>query len=83
MDGQNDYYAYQVIYSPDDEEFVGLCGEFPSLSWLDKSPEKALEGIQKVVSEVVADMLENHEDIPEPFGERQFNRSALLQETTF
>ncbi len=28
-------YAYRVIWSEEDQEFVGLCAEFPSLSWLD------------------------------------------------
>jgi hypothetical protein len=35
---------------------VGLCTEFPSLSWLAASPEKALSGIRRVVGEVVAEM---------------------------
>ena len=28
-----DHYAYRVTWSPGDGEFVGLCAEFPSLSW--------------------------------------------------
>jgi hypothetical protein len=47
-----------------------LCAEFPSLSWLDETPDKALEGIRKVVSEAVADMRENKEDVPEPIANR-------------
>ena len=37
---------------PEDDEHVGLCAEFPSLSWLSKTPEAALKGIRRVVSEV-------------------------------
>ena len=48
--------SYRIIWSPEDGEYVGLCAEYPSLSWLAKAPEAALEGIRKVVSDVVADM---------------------------
>jgi hypothetical protein len=32
-----DKYSYRVTWSDDDSEFVGLCAEFPSLSWLSQS----------------------------------------------
>jgi predicted RNase H-like HicB family nuclease len=54
-------YTYSVTWSPDDNEHVALCAEFPSLSWLAKTPESALKGIQKVVADVVADMQANGE----------------------
>ena len=44
---------YNVIYSDNDQQFVGLCLEFPSLSWLDDTEEKALEGIKKVVDGII------------------------------
>lgn len=53
---ENDRYTYRVTWSEEDEEYVGLCAEFPSLSWLAAGPEAALQGIRRVVSEVVADM---------------------------
>jgi hypothetical protein len=43
---KNDRYTYRVTWSEDDQEYVGLCTEFPSLSWLDKTPESALKGIR-------------------------------------
>ena len=42
------HYTYRVTWSSDDNEHVGLCDEFPSLSWLAPYPEKALSGIRKV-----------------------------------
>ena len=48
--------TYRVTWSSDDNEHVGLCAEFPSLSWLAPSPEKALSGIRKVVADVVEEM---------------------------
>jgi len=29
-----DKYTYRVTWSEEDAEYVGLCAEFPSLSWL-------------------------------------------------
>ncbi len=58
------HYTYRVTWSPEDDEHVGLCAEFASLSWLEKTPEAALKGIQKVVAGVVADMQANGEPIP-------------------
>ena len=50
------HYTYRVTWSSDDNEHVGLCAEFPSLSWLAPAPEKALSGIRKVVVDVVDEM---------------------------
>ncbi len=48
--------TFTTKWSPEDAEHVGLCAEFPSLSWLAPTPEEALSGIRKVVSDVLADM---------------------------
>jgi predicted RNase H-like HicB family nuclease len=62
---KNDRYTYRVTWSEEDNEHVGLCAEFPSLSWLAQTPEAALKGIRKVVANVVADLEANGEAIPE------------------
>lgn len=67
------HYSYRIIWSEEDGEHIGLCSEFPSLSWLDQSPEKALAGIQNVVSDIVADMQKSKEKIPEPISERSYS----------
>lgn len=48
-------YAYRVEWSPEDDEFVGLVTEFPSLSWLAPTEDEALRGIIKVVQQIAAD----------------------------
>ena len=65
---KNDKYTYRVTWSEDDNEYVGLCAEFPSLSWLSSTPEAALKGIRKLVAEIVTDMKSNNENIPEPIA---------------
>lgn len=67
------HYTYRVTWSPDDAEHVALCAEFPSLSWLAKTPEAALRGIQKVVADAVADMQASGEAVPEPLAEKHYS----------
>jgi predicted HicB family RNase H-like nuclease len=75
----NDHYTYRVTWSEEDSEFVGLCAEFPSLSWLDSSPESALRGIRRVVAGVVTDMRKRKEMVPEPFASRRYSGKFLVR----
>jgi len=76
---KNDRYTYRVTWSEDDKEYIGLCAEFPGLSWLSATPEAALKGIRKLVSEVVADMEANDEAIPEPIACRQYSGKFMVR----
>lgn len=68
-----DHFTYRVTWSPEDGDHVGLCAEFPSLSWLDATPEAALAGIRQVVADVVREMVENGESVPEPIADRTYS----------
>lgn len=68
-----DHYTYRVTWSPEDGEHVGLCVEFPSVSWLAATPEEALLGIRQMVSEAVADMQSAGETVPEPLAEKNYS----------
>jgi predicted HicB family RNase H-like nuclease len=67
------HYSYRIIWSVEDEEFVGLCAEFPSLSHLDVDQSAALSGITELVKGVVAEMQSSGEKVPEPIAEREFS----------
>lgn len=67
------HYTYRVTWSPEDGEHVGLCTEFPSLSWLAKTPAAALKGIQKVVADVVADLQARGEHVPLALAEKNYS----------
>jgi predicted HicB family RNase H-like nuclease len=68
-----DHYTYRVTWSPEDGEYVGLCAELPSLSWLSKTPEKALIGIRKVAKDAIADMRSEGEAAPTPLSEKRYS----------
>ena len=54
------------------------CAEFPSLSWLDETPEKAFSGIRQVVAEVVADMRKEGEKVPVPISIKITNYNFIF-----
>ena len=66
----SDRYTYRTTWSAEDNAHVGLCAEFPSLSWLAPTPAAALPGIQRLVRECLADMHANGEAAPEPMLDR-------------
>jgi predicted HicB family RNase H-like nuclease len=76
---KNDRYTYRVTWSEEDNEYVGLCAEFPSLSWLAVTPEMALKGIRKLVAEVVKDMLNNGENVPVPIACKQYSGKFMVR----
>ena len=79
MAQKNDKFTYRVTWSEEDAEYVGLCAEFPSLSWLAQSPEAALKGIRKLVSEVISDLRKNGEPVPEPLSAKQFSGKFMVR----
>jgi hypothetical protein len=69
------HYTYRVTWSAEVNEHVGLCTEFPSLSWLAATPEKTLSGIRRVVCEVVVEKAACGEPIPEALAEKNYSGS--------
>lgn len=74
-----DRYTYRVTWSAEDGEHVGLCAEFPSLSWLARTPEKALAGIRRLVKEAVDEMAAAREPAPEPLAEKEFSGKFMVR----
>ena len=79
MKNRSDRYTYRVTWSEEDSSHVGLCAEFPSLSWLDSSPEKALTGIRKLVREVLKDLVQSGEEVPEPIALKNYSGRFLVR----
>ena len=76
---KNDRYTYRVTWSEDDQEYIGLCAEFPSLSWLDQTPESALNGIRETVESVIKDMKDTGEEIPQPISCKRYSGKFMVR----
>ena len=72
-------YSYRLVWSEDDREFVGLCPEFPSLSWLGASQEEALSGIKNLVAKAMVDMKRHGEVPPAPLSGRRYSGRFLVR----
>ena len=67
------HYTYRVSWSAEDAEYVAVCLELPSLSWLAGTPQDALNGLERVVAEAVTDMSEQGEPVPTPLADQRFS----------
>lgn len=76
---KDDRYTYRITWSEDDREYVGLCAEFPSLSWLAPTPEDALQGVRKTVAGAVADIENNGETPPPPLSDRDYSGKFVVR----
>ena len=76
-----DHYTYRVTWSVDDDEYVGLCAEFPSLSWLASTPDDAFSGIRQLVADCLADMEATGETTPEPIADRSYSGRFVVRVT--
>ena len=74
-----EHYTYRITWSAEDGEYVGLCSEFPSLSWLAATQEQAFTGIRDLVKSSVADMLASNEEPPQPLAERTYSGRFVVR----
>lgn len=76
---KSDRYTYRITWSKEDNEYVGLCAEFPGLSWLADTQVTALQGISDVVAEVIPDMESNGEAIPQPLSDKHYSGNFMVR----
>ena len=76
---KDDRYTYRVTWSEEDGEYIGLCAEFQSLSWLADEPEGALQGIRQLIADVVADLRASIEPVPEPLATKKFSGHFMVR----
>jgi predicted HicB family RNase H-like nuclease len=73
------HYTYRVAWSAEDSEFVATVAEFPSLSWLAPSQIEALQGLEGMLADAVADMEKQGEEVPQPLSERSYSGKFNLR----
>jgi predicted RNase H-like HicB family nuclease len=66
--------VYYASWSDEDQCFIGLCQEFPSLSFCANTEDEALDGIGHLVDKAVEDMQKNGEPVPGPKSEPCWNK---------
>lgn len=74
-----EHFTYRVSWSQEDGEYVGSCLEFPSLSHLAADPAAALDGIRKLVANVLAGMRANREIIPQPLADARYSGKFMTR----
>ena len=72
-------YLYRVTWSEEDSEFVATCVEYPSLSWLAGTPDDALHGLRDLVTEVLADLADAGDPVPEPLSAKAYSGKFNLR----
>jgi len=66
-------YTYSVVWSEEDEAFIGRVLEFPSLAVHGSTQAKALSEIRSVVQDALDDLVENDENVPQPLNKRSYS----------
>jgi len=78
----DDKYTYRVEWSSEDNAHIAHCLEFPSLMAHGNTAGSALVEMEKVVEASIAWMREESEEIPGPFGLKQFKGNVTLRMPT-
>lgn len=73
------HYTYRVTWSEEDNEYVALCAEFPSLSYLSETHADALSNMLELIKDTVEDMTENNEPVPEPIADKDFSGKFMVR----
>ena len=60
------FYTYQISWSPELEMNAAICLEFPALFYSDYSPNKALDGIRRLVRDSATAITKAGGDLPAP-----------------
>lgn len=66
-------YLYSVVWSEEDEVFIGRVLEFPSLAAHGSTQAKALSEIRSVVEHAFEDLRDSGEEVPEPLNKRPYS----------
>jgi len=72
-------YTYQVRWSAEDQEYVGLCVEMQGLSYLSETFYGAMNGIIRVTKEAVEWLCEDGIDLPPPID---WDKTILVPKET-
>ena len=72
-------YTYRAEWSPESGEYIGMCLEFPSRYSRAQSAHEAIEGIEQVIAEEVADLVACGAPLPAPLTDRRYSGSFRVR----
>ena len=72
-------YTYRVEWSPERDEYVGECLEFPSLSHYAQTVREAIAGVEEAVDRYVDDLQVCGETVPTPLAERNYSGTFVVR----
>jgi predicted HicB family RNase H-like nuclease len=74
-----DQYTYRAEWSPESEEYVGMCLEFPSRYSRAPTAHEAIEGIERVVADEIADMVTCGAKPPPSLTNRHYSGNFMVR----
>jgi predicted HicB family RNase H-like nuclease len=72
-------YTYRAEWSPEYDEYIGLCIELPSLSRRAPTGHEAIAAIEEAVDQFVDDMQACGETAPTPLTERNYSGTFVVR----
>ena len=56
-----------------------LCTAFPSLTWLEKTPEQASSASRKLVRQIIEDLVAQGDEVPEANSMKSYSRKFMVR----
>jgi hypothetical protein len=72
-------YTYRAEWSPETREYMGQCLEFPYLWWRGLTPDEAIAGVAKMVTEEISSILAADGKPPESLTDRRYSGKFMVR----
>lgn len=72
-------YSYTVMWSEEDQSYIGRVAEFESLAAHGETQQATLQEITQLVGFVLVDLQQSGEEIPPPFSKKHFSGKLNLR----
>lgn len=76
------HYTYRAEWSPDEDQYIGLCLEFPFLKERGLEASQAVALVAEAVDRHVADLLASREEAPASLTERSYSGTFVVRTST-
>ena len=73
------FYSYRIVWSDEDQSYLGRCLELPSLLAHGPTEEAALKEIKIVVDATIKWMKAEGEKLPQPITKKKFSPNFLVR----